>query len=276
LTPTLLIDEADTFIRNNNKLKGLINAGHTRSSAFALRTVGENHEAQKFKTWGPKAFAGITLEKHFSDATMSRGLVINMRRKMPHESTARLRHAESGLFEVITSKLARFANDYSQQVQMARPVLPEELSDRAQDNWEPLLAIAECAGTEWVQRATAAALKLSSASESSVSTGNELLADIQEVFQTKRVDKISTADLIEALTKDNDEMPWSTYNRGKPMTPRQLAKQLGAYDIKSRTVRSKNGTPKGYYAADFKDAFARYLSPKVPLLPDTEQHFYKI
>jgi Protein of unknown function (DUF3631) len=50
--------------------------------------------------------------------------------------------------------------------------LPDELSDRARDNWEPLLAIAECAGPVWVQRATAAALKLSAASESTASTGN--------------------------------------------------------------------------------------------------------
>ena len=157
--PSLLIDEADTFIRDNNELKGLINAGHTRSNAYVLRTVGENHEPKKFNLWCAKAFAGIALEKHLPDATMSRGLVINMRRKMAHESAARLRHAEPGLCENIASKLARFANDYSQQVRQAHPVLPDELSDRAQDNWEPLLAIAECADPEWVRRATKAALK---------------------------------------------------------------------------------------------------------------------
>jgi len=190
---------------------------------------------------------------------MSRAVVINMRRKMPHEFTARLRHAEPGLFENIVSKLARFANDCSQQVKLARPVLPEELSDRAQDNWEPLVAIAGCAGPEWVQRATAAALKLSSAGESSVSIGNELLADIQHIFETKRVHKISTVDLLDELSED-PEMPWATYNRGKPISPRQLSKLLSGYGIKSKTVRQKYGTPKGYDAAQFKDAWARYLA----------------
>ena len=71
--------------------------------------------------------------------------------------------------------------------------------------------------------------------------------------------------LIEKLT-DDDELGWATYNRGKPITPRQMAKQLDVYGIKPKTVRQPKSamdphgsTPKGYYLADFKDAFARYL-----------------
>ena len=42
--------------------------------------------------------------------------------------------------------------------------------------------------------------------------------------------------------------------------PRQLAKQLAPYGIKSKTVRvDKYGTPKGYELSQFDDAFARYL-----------------
>ncbi|WP_411727167.1 DUF3631 domain-containing protein [Methyloglobulus sp.] len=79
---------------------------------------------------------------------MSRGIVFNLRRKLPHESVDRLRHADKGLFPGTASKLARFASDYPQQVREARPVLPEELSDRNQDNWDGLLAVASCAGDE--------------------------------------------------------------------------------------------------------------------------------
>jgi len=127
-----------------------------------------------------------------------------------------------------------------------------------------MLAIAGCAGPEWVRRATDAALALSCSSELSVSTGNELLADIQCVFEKKRVTKIRTADLIEALVCD-DELSWSTYNRGKQISPRQLAKMLDVYGIKPKTVRHGNETPKGYDAEQFADAFARYLSPSSTL-----------
>jgi len=259
-TPTLLMDEVDTFIRENEEIKGLINAGHTRTSAFVWRIVGENHEPKAFSVWGAKAMAGIALEKHLPDSTMSRGIVFNLRRKMAHETVERLRHADIEVFEVIASKLARFAQDYSQKVRLARPNLPNELNDRAQDNWEPLLAIAGCAGAEWVARATAAALKLSGDGENAVSTGNELLADIRRVFERKHVVKISTMDLIDALCAD-EEAAWATYNRGKPLTPRQLAKQLAAYEISSKTVRLGHAnTPKGYDAAQFADVFARYLA----------------
>lgn len=270
--PTILIDEADTFIRENDELKGLVNAGHTRANAYVGRTVaiGDGHEPKLFDVWGAKAFAGIALEKHLPDATMSRGIVFKLRRKMAHETVSRLRHADRKEFTNIAAKLARFSDDFSPQVRQARPVLPDELSDRAQDNWEPLLAIAECAGPDWVERGTVAALVLSRTGEESVSTGNELLSDIQQVFETERVERIRTADLITALTED-DEKPWNTYNRGKPLSPRQLAKQLAGYGIKSKTVRFAHDTPKGYEVSQFKDAFARYLAAPPPLPPQRNE-----
>ena len=264
--PTILIDEADTFIRENDELKGLVNAGHTRANAYVGRTisVGDGHEPKMFDVWSAKAFAGIALERHLPDATMSRGIVIGLRRKMVTETVSRLRHADRKAFTELAAKLARFADDCSQQVRQARPDLPEELGDRDQDNWEPLLAIAQCAGPAWVKRATEAALVLSRKNEESVSTGNELLADIQSVFESKAVDRIRTADLITALIAD-DEKPWATYNRGKPFTPRQLGKQLATYNIASKTVRFKFETPKGFELSQFQDAFARYLSPTPPV-----------
>ncbi len=261
--PTLLIDEADTFIRDNIELTGLVNAGHSRSSAFVLRVVGDNHEPKKFDLWSAKAFAGIALERHLPDATMSRGIIINLRRKMPDESVTRIRHAEPGHFETISSKLARFSADYLHQVRSARPVLPDELSDRAQDNWEPLLAIAECAGPEWVERVKAAALKLAIYSDEHNSISNELLADIKYIFESKDISKIGTVDLISALVYD-EEKPWATYNRGKQISIRQLSNILAGYGIKSKTVRFGTSTPKGFDSAQFRDVFDRYLSPDLP------------
>lgn len=267
-TPTILIDEADTFIKQNEELKGLINAGYTKSNAFVGRVVGEKLEPKLFKVWGAKALAGIALEKHLPDATMSRAVVFELRRKLPSEKVSRLRDAEGGLFNGLSSKLARFSYDYSQQVRLARPLLPDVLSDRAQDNWHPLLAIAACAGSKWIERATASALKLSGSGDKSVNTGNELLSDIQEVFEKKKVVRIKSVDLIEALCAD-EELGWSTYNRGKPLTPRQLGRLLAVYCIKTKTVREDKKTPKGFDAAQFRDAFDRYLSSDTRATPES-------
>jgi putative DNA primase/helicase len=256
--PTLLIDEADVCLKGSEELRGLLDGGHTRDSAYTVRCEGDDHEPKKFITWGAKALASIG---HVADTLMDRGIVLELRRKLPSEKVAKIRHAEPGLFDDLRSKLARFADDYSEQVQEARPPLPDSLNDRAQDNWEPLLAIAMVAGGDCLKNGTAAALKLSGCESASQTVGTELLADIKEIFEEKNVDRICTADLIKALCADK-EKPWATYNKGLPITPRQLAKKLGGYDIHSKNIRiGTYDTLKGYEQHQFEDAFFRYAPP---------------
>lgn len=90
---------------------------------------------------------------------MDRSIVLELRRKLPNEKVQRLRHAEPGLFNGLSSKLARFAHDYRERLCHVRPNIPAELHDRAQDNWEPLLGIAEIVGGDWPERTYHAALK---------------------------------------------------------------------------------------------------------------------
>jgi putative DNA primase/helicase len=256
-SPTLLIDEADAFMKDNEELRGLLNSGHTRDSAYVIRTVGDNFTPTKFNTWGAKALAGIG---HVADTLMDRAIILELRRKLPHEKSERIRQAEPGLFDDLRAKLARFADDHRETVKQARPLLPHSLNDRAQDNWEPLLAIAMTAGNEWLNIGTTAALKLSGGESSSQTIGTELLSDIQEIFEENQIDRISIVELIKSLCAD-DEKPWSTYNRGLPIKPRQLSKKLKGYDIQSKTIRIGLDTAKGYEKSQLKDAFFRYVAP---------------
>lgn len=254
--PTLLVDEADSFMRENEELRGVINCGHTRDSAYIVRVVGDDHIPKKFNVWGAKAIAGIG---HLADTLMDRAITLELRRKLPHEQVDRLRYAEPGLFDDLTAKLARFGDDCREAVRQSRPDLPECLNDRAQDNWEPLLAIAEVAGGLWPDLARKAALKLSGVDSPTMSIGTELLADIQEVFEAKRVERIRSTDLLAALC-DDDERPWATYNRGKQMSPRQLSRKLAGYDIRSKNLKIGYGdVKKGFERSQFKEAFSRYL-----------------
>ena len=254
--PTLLVDEADAFMRDNEELRGLLNCGHTRDSAYIVRVVGDDHTPKRFNVWGAKALAGIG---HLADTIMDRAITLELRRKLPNEDVRRLRHAEPGLFDDLASKLARFADDNREALRCCRPDLPAQLHDRAQDNWEPLLAIAELSGGQWPALARRAALALSGSTEDGGTVGHELLADIREVFDTKRVAKISTADLIAELCAD-DEKSWSTYNRGKAITPKQVAKRLKDYGISSKPIRTGYEVAKGFDRSQFDEAFTRYLS----------------
>lgn len=254
--PTLLIDEADTFMQQNEELRGLINAGHTRKSAYVVRLVGDDHAPKSFCVWGAKAIAGIG---KLHDTIMDRSIILEMRRKLPDEKVERLRYAQTDLFEQLTAKLARFSNDYAKQIKVMKPSLPEQLHDRAQDNWEPLLAIADIAGGKWPVRARNAALFLNCTVEPSKSISIELLEDTHELFTNKDTARITTQELILGLCLEPDK-PWSTYNHGVQISPRQIASLLKKFSIKPLAIRTGLRVEKGYIKSDFEDAWARYLN----------------
>jgi hypothetical protein len=56
--PTLLVDEADTFLSGNDELRGILNSGHRRNGN-TIRCVGEGFEPREFSTWAPVAIALI-------------------------------------------------------------------------------------------------------------------------------------------------------------------------------------------------------------------------
>ncbi|NLZ18439.1 MAG: DUF3631 domain-containing protein [Desulfobulbaceae bacterium] len=267
-SPALMIDEADAFMKDNEELRGIINSGHTRDTAFVVRSTGDDHTPTRFSTWGAKAIAGIG---RLADTLMDRSIILELRRKLPTERVERLRYAEPSLFPNLRSMLARFAEDCQEAVRIARPDLPESLNDRQQDNWEPLLAIAQVAGGDWPSKALKAALKLSGTESMAQTIGTELLTDIRTIFENRNIDRIKTADLIDALC-DDDEAPWCTYNRGKAISSRQIAKRLKDYGISSTTIRISGTTAKGYLLADFTEAFSRYI-PATPLLSVTTSQY---
>lgn len=256
--PTLLIDEADAFLRDNEELRGVINAGHSRQNAFVIRTTGDNHEPTRFNVWGAKAISGIG---HLSDTLKDRSILLELRRKQANEQRERLRHTDPHHIEQLQQQLCRWSADHIEQLRGARPALPDALNDRAQDNWESLLAIADLVGGHWPNTARRAALTISGIDTAAPSINEELLGDIQAIFERTRLSKIPTVELIEYLCAD-EEASWATWNKGRPMTARQLSKRLESFGIGRTTFRIGTSTAKGYRLEDFKEAFKRYLPEK--------------
>jgi putative DNA primase/helicase len=255
--PTLLIDEAETFLRNNEEARGILNSGHTRDTAFVVRNVGDDHTPTHFTTWGAKALCGIG---HLPDTLMSRAIVLSLRRKLKTERVERLRHADPALFARLAAQLARWAQDNGSAIGPARPALPDALDDRAQDNWEALLAIAERAGSHWGDTARKAALTLSGASKDDDGPiGTQLLAALRDAFEVKGTPAhLPSAAFLEYLC-DDETAPWATYNRGKEIRASQVAKRLREYGITPRNKKQNRAVKKGYFFADCEDAFGRYL-----------------
>jgi putative DNA primase/helicase len=260
-SPTLLVDEADTFLKDNDELRGVLNSGHTRSGAFVVRVEGENHEPVKFSTWAPKAVAMIGA---LPDTIGDRSVEIPLRRKAPGETVSRIDIDFENECKGLRQACKRWADDHLNRLKTLRPDVPKTNNDRMVDNWTPLLAIADAAGGEWPELMRKSMLGMVDSADDSI--GPKLLRDIQEVFQSHPGERVFSEDLVEAL-KDKKESPWVDWNRGKGLTQNGLARLLKPFGVHSKTMRIAEDRKKGYELDGFKDAFQRYIPSLSPITP---------
>jgi len=269
--PTLLIDEADTFIRNSDELRGVLNSGHSRETAYVLRTVGDDYDPKRFSTWSAKAIAMIG---QLPDTLADRSINIEMRRKLTHETVSKIRDAREHL-SGLQRKCVRFAIDNIEAISKARPGAPTSLNDRAVDNWAPLFAIADIAGGDWPEKARAAAIAISGIESEGASVNVELLQDIKFAFERQKETRMKTADLLLELCRD-EESPWRTWNRGKPLNGQQLAERLKTFKIVPQQIWWSNKiNRRGYEAKQFTDVWLRYL-PASPIEATADKGFEHI
>ena len=262
-SPTLLIDEADSFLgESGDELRGILNSGHTRDTAYVIRVAGDELEPRQFSTWGAKAVALIgKLEGKYSTLA-DRSVEIQLRRRLPTDKVEKLRHADEEHFERLAAKCFRFSLDHGGTIGKARPIIPDVLHDRAADNWEPLLSIADLGGERWSRLARSTALALSGGADNDAGNaglGVQLLTDLEQYFVARpTMQHHTTTDILIYLT-GIDDAPWVTFAKGKGMTARHLSRLLKPYGIIPQTIRVSATTAKGYTVTDFRDAFARYL-----------------
>ncbi len=262
----LLMDEYDRIGNKERaeELAGLVNSGFRRRGGAAYRVVGKGADLKvaPFSTFSPKALAGIGT---LPDTVADRAIPIRMRPKLATEQVARFRERDFEQAAPIRGGLGTWAGFATEELRAARPEIPAELNDRAQDAWEPLLAIANMAGADWPTRAWAAAVELHSrAADIADESANLLaLAHVREAFG--ETDRMATADLLRVLVQ-RDDGPWAGWwgddlDRGHVQAPAQrLRRLLAPFGVKSKTVRIDGKTPRGYERADFTDTWARHLA----------------
>ena len=268
--PTLLIDEADTFLKDKEDLRGILNSGHRRTLAVIVRTVGDQHEPRLFSTWAAKA---IALIGKLPDTLADRSIEVRMRRRTVDEHVERLRLDRLGELEPLRRRLWTWAQDNLEELRVDDPSLPDSLHDRAMDNWRSLVSIADLVGGVWPERARRAALLLSGEvpdDEESLST--LLLGDIRELFESKDTNRLASTQIVIELGR-REERPWPEFRNGSQITVRQVARLLKRFDIRPTVKRIDGKSQRGYELADFQDAFHRYLpgsQPSHPLQPNDD------
>nr|WP_127892001.1 DUF3631 domain-containing protein [Streptomyces sp. S10(2018)] len=280
--PTILFDEIDTVFGpkagDNEELRGFLNAGHRRTGV-TYRCIGDGGQqtVQAFPSYCAVAVAGLG---SLPDTIMSRAVVIRMRRRARNEKVepfrARVHEAEG---HKLRDRLATWAEQARASVVDAWPDMPEGVTDRPADVWEPLLAIADAAGGHWPIRAREACVTLVAASKVNDrgSLGVRLLTDLRDHVMAG-IDRLPTVAILDRLNA-LDDAPWADLH-GKPLDNRRLGRMLAEYmtadnePIASRNIKTAGSVLKGYYAADLWDAWARYCPPPpespLPPLPGTE------
>jgi hypothetical protein len=239
-------------------LRGILNAGYHRDSAYVLRVAPGQEPGDepglrlgRFSCWCPKA---ISLIGRLPDTLADRCIVIRMHRKRPNEICERLRGLRT---EDLRRKCARFALDNADRIAAITPEVPPLLHDRAGDVWEPLLALAEVAGGDWPAHArdAAVALTLNGQERHPIAT---LLFDIFTVSAGKEQNQVFSRDLVFALARRGDR-PWKSICPRKELTEAWLADCLRPYGIKPKTIRMGDAVGRGYDCEEFLQAASRYI-----------------
>jgi hypothetical protein len=193
--PCLLMDEVEAVFNRRGSsddgsedLRALLNAGH-RKGATIPRCVGPRHDVTKFPVFAAVTLAGLG---DLPDTLTSRAVIIRMRRRAARERIQPFRrrlHAPEG--ERLREELVEWAAAVEDDVRNAWPEMPDGVTDRPADVWEPLLAIADAAGGDWPTRArTACAEMVKVAASREASLGVRLLRDIRTVLQQADTDRL--------------------------------------------------------------------------------------
>lgn len=265
--PTVLFDEVDAvFTRraseSTEEVRGLLNSGYRRGASVGRTVVqGRDLRTEEWPSFCPVALAGLD---DLPDTLMTRSVVVRMRRRSPSERIEAYRpRVTRTAAAALRAELIRWADTARPGLADAWPELPEGITDRNADVWEPLIAVADAAGGQWPEVIRAAAVAMvSEQGQRPPTVGIRLLTDIRTVMTG--LPAMRTTDLLDGL-RGLETAPWASILGGQPIDARYLARRLAKYDIPTgNSVRIGGEVVKGYAAHHFADAWARYLPP----LPD--------
>ena len=251
--PTLLVDEFDTFLKNNHDLRGAVNAGH-RHSGVHLRCEGDDNEVRAFRTFAPVALAGIG---KLPGTLADRSIPVTMRRALPDEPIRPFRSDRAYAERELCSQIARWVADNRSEIEEHEPDVPEWMFNRQADNWRPLLTIADIAGGDWPEHARAVAARICGSADDDTSIRVELLKDIGELFKKHGTNQLASATIATDLGGMEHRL-WSDWKAGKPISAPQIARQLKPFGISPGTIRDGQDTAKGYKLTQLEDALRRY------------------
>jgi hypothetical protein len=264
--PTLVLDEMDAVFGKTaagdekaETLRGVLNAGFDRGAPY-IRYNASTGEVEHFPTFALAIIAGIG---DLPDTIEDRAVIIPMARKTADTRVWRFRvRRDIPALLDLGARLAAWIGPLAEAIGAAEPPMPPGLSDRAEDVWEPLVAVADAAGGRWPELARIAAVAMAAeaaGADADVSAVTRLLADMRTVLGDAHA---MHGTVILAKLAGLEGSPWADWSYGRALNARQMADMLRPFGACPRDVKLPGDTSprKGYYRADFRDAWTRYAT----------------
>ena len=222
----LLVDEADTCLRDNEELRNVFNSGH-RADGVVLRNVGDDHEPRQFSTYSasPSQRSASVARHHCRPLGRDRPQTP----QTASEEITPFRIDRTGHLDVLARQIRAVGRRQCRAHRRSRTGNAGQASSIATaDNWRPLLAIAEAAGGDWPERAREAAASAAAKMDERSRGIEVLLGDIRDVFaeeeeQGRAVDEIPSAALVEALIAIEGR-PWAEYRQDRQTADSEQAR----------------------------------------------------
>jgi putative DNA primase/helicase len=267
--PTLLLDEYDTYMKGNEDIRGIINAGQKFNGKYIKSVrVGDNYEPASFSCYCPVALAGIG---KLHATIQSRSHVIKMKPAKEFEVSKEFDLDDIEDVKLLASKLAKWALDNKGALKTAKPKLHGSLKNRKKDSWKPFYAIAELAGQKWIDLANNTVI--ATRQSRSLTFKENFLADIRYIFEENNLEQIPSksfeigSEQFDGLADKLMGLELRDYANmfdGRGITPNNVANWLHDYDIKPKRinfyVESQRTQKRGYIKDMFEDAWDRHLN----------------
>lgn len=282
--PTLLADEADSFVGGEGALRGILNAGFgPRELAYVERCDGDdNRQPTVHSLWAPRALAGIG---KLPDTIQDRSLVVHLRRKRKDQPVERLDEEAKERLRTLASNAARWAQDNIRALGETRGDAPEELGNRVGNKWEAMLAIAKVCGRFDEALTTALTIHGRDAEwRDSEDEAITLLRHAKEICDVLDVEYIEPGMLLKCLTSEDgmgvpvrrrdekdvwDEIEGITEGRwrdcdpfrpGQELTGRRLSQVLKSLEITitKKRLGDRHSPSRCYARDDLREALALY------------------
>ncbi len=241
-------------------LKTVLNAGY-RYGGYVSRAVPSpdgGYVMHKFSVFCPKMFAGIAGRRlPITGATLSRCVQIPMRTRTPDEEIEKFKHRVARVeSEPIHEALVAWAERKIPVLSDADPAIPTELSDRQEECWEPLIAIADDLGGTWPERARKAAVVLSGRLVKAPTEGRQIITDVKQAWERIDGDRAHTA----MLAAERNALVDRLYQGN--LSSQDLSWWLMRFEIhpEPNPFRLNGRLGRGYRREVFADAFRRYTA----------------